>query len=271
MFEDRSAEIAMQPALGPDTTQRLAELRREMRRYQDRYGELAGMVDVSKANSAMAARQRRLDKLREEEERVRSQIDSMTSEVQRIEKWLEFCLEDAIGRAKRDHAEGWSPRPVYGYRVWGVSDEELHGVKMPWTSRKLVATCLSRGDVGEIPHSDGRCGRLGCGVYAAKTVDPLYKEFNVWGMNDVALGLVALTGKVVEHDNGYRAAEATVVALGAKLDGHQLLTTDPDEIDAVFADPTLIHRAPRVDSMEQSLAEMEVFVNEEARRAEQWI
>ena len=229
------------------------------------------MVDVSKANAAVASRQRRLDKLREEEERIRSQIDSMSSEVRRIQKWLEFCLEDTISRAKEDHAEGWSPQPVLGYRLWGVSDDELHGVKMPWTSRTLLATCLARGEVGEIPHSDGRCGRLGCGVYAAKTVDPLYKEFNAWEMRDVSLGLVALTGKVIEHDNGYRAAAATVVALGATLGGHLLLTSGPDEIDAVFAKPTLIRQAPKVDGSRQALVEMEVFVTEEARRTERWI
>ena len=260
----------MQP-IGPETTPRLARLRRTIRMYEDRYGSLSGMVDVSKANSAMAVRQRRLERLREEEEKIKAQIDSMASEVKRIEKWLEFCLEDAIARAKREHAEGWSPRPVLGYRLWGVSEEELHGVKMPWKSRTLNATCLTRGDSGEIPHSDGRCGRLGCGVYAAKTVDPLYKEFDVWGMTNVALGLVALTGKVVEHEEGYRAAEATVVALGATLDGHLMLTADPDEIDAMFADPKVIRRSPRTDSLDQSLVEMEVFIAEEARREEEWI
>jgi hypothetical protein len=250
---------------------RLAELRQVLRRYQDRYGELSGLVDVSKANSAMAARQRRLDQLSEEAQRIEMRIESLTSEIRRIEKWLEFCLEDAIATAKRDNAEGWSPVPVLGYRLWGVSPEELHGVKMAWPSRTMTAACLSRRDAGEKPHSDGRCGRLGCGVYAARTVDPLYAEFGVRRMADLALGLVALTGKVVEHDAGYRAAEATVVALGATLKGHLLLTADPREIDAVFADPQHIRRAPVVDSSGQRLAEMETFVTEEARRAEQWI
>jgi hypothetical protein len=250
---------------------RLAELRQVLRRYQDRYGELSGLVDVSKANSAMAARQRRLDQLSEEAQRIETRIESLTSEIRRIEKWLEFCLEDAIAAAKRDNAEGWSPVPVLGYRLWGVSPEELHGVKMPWTGRTMTATCLSRRDAGEMPHSDGRCGRLGCGVYAAKTVDPLYMEFGVRRKADLALGLVALTGKVVEHDAGYRAAEATVVALGATLEGHLLLTADPKEIDAVFADPQQIRKAPVVDSSGQRLTEMETFVTEEARRADQWI
>lgn len=260
-----------QPVVGPEGTPRIAELRRELRRYQDRYGDLSGMFDVSKANGAMTSRQRRLDKLRQEEEHIRTQIESMISEMRRIEKWLEFCLEDVIARAKDEHAEGWSPRPVYGYRLWGVDEEELYGVKMPWTSRTLVAKCLTRGNEGEIPHSDGSCGRLGCGVYAAKTVEPLYRDFNVSGMSDFALGLVALRGKVIEHDAGYRAAEATVVALGATLDGHVLFTSDADEIDAVFADPKVLREAPVMESASQKLVEMEMYVTQEARRADQWI
>ena len=261
--------MTMQPVLGDDTPERLAELRREIRRYQDRYGELSGMVDLSRANSAMTGRRRRLDTLRKEEERIRAQIDSMASEVRRIEKWLEFCLEDVIARAKREHAEGWSPRPVLGYRIWGVGKEALHGVKMPWEGRTLVATCLSRGGTEEIPHTDRRCGRLGCGVYAAKTVDPLYAEFDVRGIGDVALGLVALSGKVVEHDEGYRAAEATVVAIGAAMGNHLMLTSDPNQIEEIFNDPTVIRLASRVEAEDQRFMEMDSFVTKETRRAEQ--
>ena len=261
----------MQPVLGLERTQRLAELRRTLRRYQDRYGELSGLVDVSKAYASMASRQRRLDQLQEEAERIEAKIASMVSEIRRIEKWLEFCLENAIAAAKKSNAEGWSPVPVLGYRLWGVSLEELHGAKMPWTSRTMSATCLSRRDSGEIPHSDGRCGRLGCGVYAAKTIAPLYAEFGVHQITDFAVGLVALSGKVVEHEAGDRAAEATGLAIGATLDGHLLLTARPDEIEQVFAAPRLIKKAPPVDSADQKLADIETFIAEEARRAEQWI
>ncbi len=81
-----------------------------------------------------------------------------------------------------------------GYRLWWIEDGRLCGVQLPWKKRTLTATCLRRGDLGEIPHSDGSCGRLGCGVYAAKTVDPLYRDFKVWDLDDFAIGLVALTG-----------------------------------------------------------------------------
>jgi hypothetical protein len=261
----------MQPLAGQETSTRLEELRSIVRSYRERYGELAGMVDVEKAQATMAVRTRRLSCLNEEAERIKSDIDSMNSEVRRIERWVEFCLEDVIARTKRDHRDGWSPQPVLGFRLWWVSEEALHGVKMPWSSSTLVATCLSRRGPEEIPHSDGRCGRLGCGVYAAKAVKPLYTEFDIEAIDDLAVGLVALTGKVVEHDTGYRAAEATVIALGATMGDRLLLTSDPDRIDEIIADPTVIKMGRRVESSEQRLAEMESFVKSEARRAGQWI
>ncbi len=260
----------MEPVLGTDRTQRLAELRATLRRYQDRYGDLEGMVDLAKANSAMATRQRRYDQLAEEFERIQGKMESLRSEVRRIERWVEFCLEDVISRAREAHTEGWSPTPVLGYRLWGVGGDALYGVKMPWSSRRLTATCLSRAGDREIPHSDGRCGRLGCGVYAAKSVAPLYTEFDVSAIGDVALGLVALTGKVVEHDEGYRGAEATVVAIGASLSKHLLLTSDPDRIDGVFADPTTIRKERTVHTETERLLEMETFVEREAGRARPW-
>lgn len=261
----------MEPILGTERYERLAELRAAVRRYQDRYGELEGMVDLSKARSAMKSRQRRYDQLVEEFERVRRQKDAMESEMDRIEQWIEFCLESVIEKAKEDHAEGWSPTPVLGYRLWAVGLDGLHGVKMRWSEPVLEAKCLSRGGSSEIPHTDGRCGRLGCGVYASKTVDPLYTEFDVSRIGNVALGLVALTGKVVEHDDGYRGAVATVVALGASMGDHLLLTSDPKCIEAVFEDPVpWISKEPEVETESERLLEMETFVTNEARRAGQW-
>ncbi len=261
----------MEPVPELERTARRAELRRALRTSQDRSGAAPALIDVSKANAALSVRQRRINRLREEEARITQQIASMVSEMRRIERWLEFCLEDAIDRTRNQHSEAWSPSPIMGYRLWWVEDGELCGVKMPWNKRTLAASCLRHGDLGEIPHSDGSCGRLGCGVYAAKTIDPLYRDFNVWSLEDFAIGLVALTGKVVEHDDGYRAAEATVVALGARLEGRVLLTNIPDMLDDVFADPSMIRMGNPVESRQQSLIEIEMYVAEEARRAEQWI
>ena len=261
-------EIVMD--FGSDGAQKIADLRTKVRRYQARYGELEGMVDLEKANRALAVRQRRLDQLSEEYQRIASRMRSLTAEVERIERWMEFCVEDVVARARRAHAEGWSPTAVLGYRLWAVGPDGMHGVKMAWRERTMTATCLARGGSDEIPHTDGRCGRLGCGVYAAKSIDSLFRGFDVTGIGDVAVGLVALTGKVVEHETGYRAAEATVVALGACHGSHLLLTSDPDHIDQVFADPSLITNEPVVETQQERLLEMETYVEQAARRATPW-
>ena len=263
-------EIEMDLDFDTDRRKRIADLRAAVRVYEARYGELAGMVDLEKARSSLTARRRRLDRLAGEQERIAKQIKSTASEIERIEQWVEFCLEDVVSRARQEHDEGWSPTAVLGYRLWAVGPEHLHGVKMAWLSRKMTATCLTTANRFEVPHSDGRCGRLGCGIYVAKTVDPLYREFDIARIGDVALGLVALTGKVVEHDAGYRGAEAEVIALGASFGRHLLLTADVKHIDEVFADPTVIKREPVVETERHRLLEMETFVEIRARRATQW-
>lgn len=256
----------MDVGIGRNSAQHIAELRAAVRVYQDRYGELDGMVDLAATDGALVARRRRLDQLAEERERIRAEMRSMESEVARIERWMEFCLEDVVARAREAHAEGWSPTPVLGYRIWGVGSRGLRGVKMVWRDRRMTATCLSHGGSNEVPHTDGRCGRLGCGVYAAKSIDRLYRDFEVAAIGDVALGLVALAGKVVEHESGYRGAEATVIALGVSLGAHVLLTSDPDQIDRVFAQPSVVKREPIVATSGARLHQMETYIEQQARR-----
>lgn len=255
---------------GSDGARRIAQLRAQVHRYRARYGELDGMVDLEQADRALGVRERRLEQLTTEYQRIGLRMRSLNAEVERIERWIQFCLEDVVARARQAHAEGWSPTAVLGYRLWAIGEDGMHGVKMAWRGRTMTATCLARGGSEEIPHTDGRCGRLGCGVYAAKSVDSLFRGFDVSGIGDVALGLVALTGKVVEHETGYRAAAATVVALGASHGEHLLLTDDADRIDTVFARPTLITGEPVVETHQERLLEMETYVEQAARRMSRW-
>jgi hypothetical protein len=270
MVETRLLGGMVETALGEDVDSRLDQLRRTLRSYQQRYGDVA-TADVVNANSALTTRERRLRHLSEEKQRLEAQIVSVRAEMRRIEEWVEFCLEDAIEQARRNHGEGWSPIPVLGYRVWAIGPDGFHGVKMRWEVPGLAARCLRDAGEDEIPHTDGRCGRLGCGVYVSKAVTPLYEEFDVRGLGDVALGLIALTGKVVEHERGYRGAKARVVALGASYGRHLLLTDDPEEINEVFALPDLITQEPMVLNVERRLRAMERFVVAAARKEQQWI
>ena len=95
-----------------------------------------------------------------------------------------------------------------------------------------------------VPHTDGRCGHPPCGLYAAKDVRDLdFPALNALGRRRVALGLVALAGKVVEHEHGYRARRAEVRAMAVIGAGRVVRIGDRTTIERLFADPeaTLDH------------------------------
>jgi hypothetical protein len=138
-----------------------------------------------------------------------------------------------------DLPEFWSPTPVLGFRVWAVR-AKLCGVQRAWETPCYTAGCLDFGEVDdpEVPHTDGRCRPPPCGLYAAKSSGVLVGEFGLppagrrW-----AYGMVALTGKVVEHERGYRARHARAVAV-AVVEGRRLIRVDgPSGIEELFADP----------------------------------
>jgi len=251
-------------------SERLGRLRRTAAAYQERYGSLPGMDAITGTASAIATRRRRLERLQREAAEVQAEIAATEVELARLDEWVVFCLQESIERAQREHAEGWSPRPVLGFRLWRVADDALYGVRLPWTRPGMIATCLKgKGDT-EIPHSDGRCGRLGCGVYVAKEIDPLLVGFGVAELGDVALGLVALGGKVVEHDGGYRGATAEVIALAATRGARRLFTADPVEIARVFAEPAAIESGEPCPDRARLLDEMSSYIAGQARKAAQW-
>lgn len=109
----------------------------------------------------------------------------------------------------------WSPAAILGFRGWRITGGVLHGAKRAWPTPHYVAGCL-RGNQeipsAEVPHTRGECGAPPCGVYATKEPPPIVDMFIDLGA-PIAIGLVELSGKVVEHEYGYRGAEATAVAM----------------------------------------------------------
>lgn len=131
----------------------------------------------------------------------------------------------------------WSPTVVLGFRAWDVR-RQVWGAKRPWLTPTYWAGCVSHGAEAfddEVPHTDGRCGRPPCGVYATKTPEMLLEELES-ETNRTAFGLVALSGKVVEHTAGYRAAEARVLAVCVR-EGNTVVEVAPEDLPGFFADP----------------------------------
>lgn len=129
-----------------------------------------------------------------------------------------------VPTAEEPDAEWWSPHSVYGYRMWELRWGRLYGAWSAWDTPVKTAECLSDDRAsavppGPLPHAAGECGTPPCGIYAlndpgmlAAAVDAGLRQGGRL-MSTFALGLVTLTGRVVEHDHGYRAERAEVVSL----------------------------------------------------------
>lgn len=136
--------------------------------------------------------------------------------------------------------EFWSPRPVLGFRMWEVRGR-LHGAWRAWDRPFREARCVSgrtERDDGEVPHTDGRCGQPPCGIYAFKEPAQLLASFGLpEGSRRCVYGLVALSGKVVEHERGYRGQRATVVAAAVVGRGLLVRAEGIERLQSLFAAP----------------------------------
>jgi hypothetical protein len=138
--------------------------------------------------------------------------------------------------------------PILAFRAWGISQGRMRGARAAWPVPSVEARCLDSGrqaeaDAGDVPHTDATCGPAPCGIYATKT--PAAALVALRHDGPVALGVVALAGKVVEHEHGYRAAEATAVAILMVAHG-EAMRFDGVEVDELFLAPEAAVAAARL-------------------------
>jgi len=238
---------------------------------RDRYGDEPHPQDLPVERLTI-----RQNRLRSRLEVVDDQLAELTAERRRlveedarIELMRTTLVDDVAERIRRRHNEGWSPTPVTGYRVWAVVENRLQGATgHVWESARIDAECDRSRANRDLPHTDSHCSRFGhgCGIYAAK--DPTRLEE---GQSSWVLGVVHLSGKVVEHDHGYRAARAGVKAVAAQAEGRLLATCDSALISDLFTDPiATIRRSGRViEAVLHGTALLEVIEDLE-REMERW-
>jgi hypothetical protein len=166
----------------------------------------------------------------------------------------------------------WSPTPILGFRFWYVLSEHLKGVRQIWERPELKAWCERRGPGA--PHAGGGCP---CGIYALKAPEglPRPETARLRPGTGIAYGVVALSGVVVEHERGYRAARAEAVAVAALCWGRALGGSDRWWIRRLFQRPACALEEgesglwPGVKPMEPTTETVVGFLRDKARRFEQ--
>lgn len=212
--------------------------------YQERYDIDDQLGRVTSLQRSLDRRRARAHALRRREAELEAQLGKTRHELTAIEgevsgsnRTAKLLVEDILSRVKSSMGEVWSPTPILGFRLWAIDDAGLHGAKVRWAGPELSSHCLNRVPGEDIPHSMRRCGPPSCGIYAAKRLDVLRKELGIGDEPGFAVGVVALTGKVIEHEHGYRGANAQVRAIVARKDESILATDDPEQIGALFTEP----------------------------------
>jgi len=106
--------------------------------------------------------------------------------------------------------------PIVGWRAWNLSATDGDPLLEPagsgtgaWQPRQaLAARCrapaLLTGVVGRHDAPDARCT---CGIYAARSLDTFERNRPAWPPPTV-IGTIALWGRIVEHERGWRARYA---------------------------------------------------------------
>jgi hypothetical protein len=119
--------------------------------------------------------------------------------------------------------------PAIGYRLWEVRGEALRSLwfpAIPWEPNRVVrARCLqTQGELAsrlagrDLPFHAAPDPRCGCGVWAASSPDQLPAAWS--GTREIVVcGVVAVWGRVVVAERGWRGQFARPVALGYEAPG----------------------------------------------------
>ncbi|NND85567.1 MAG: hypothetical protein HKN46_10510 [Acidimicrobiia bacterium] len=209
------------------------DVERELDLLIRRYGDLGIDDEVRRIRNAKQRHVLELDRLNEDFDRVAARRRITLEAIEKLDRTMRALIEHVVGATRQRHHEAWSPVPVLGFRAWVVEDDRLHGAWDAWELPRSTASCKRAPDRDEVPHTDGRCGPPPCGLYAVKRAEDLL-DVTGWHGVRIALGLVEMSGKVVEHAKGYRAEHMEVVALGILDPRGALLIDDAEDLRSAF-------------------------------------
>lgn len=224
----------------PSDTDQWARLGIYRQRYPiaDRLEPLEALERSMKRRRVRAAALvKRLEQLEKMVAEARDELGAIDNEIEGARRVGALFIEELLDEIQSEMEEAWSPTPVHGFRVWRFEDNRILGNRVHWTSPTLEARCLRDIPGEDLPHPIDVCGPPACGIYAVKDLEFFPSEVARGDIHESVIGVVAMYGKVIEHEGGYRARKATVVAVSANDGRRRLLTDDARVIDELFADP----------------------------------
>ena len=204
----------------------------------DRLGQVLSLEkSINRRKARAAALIRRNADLQKELATVQRELRAVDAEIVGSRDAGALLIEEIVDAVRIEMGEAWSPTPVKGFRVWSIKDNTIMGNQVDWPTPTLESRCLREIPGEDLPHSVARCGPPACGIYAVKDLDKFAPGVAGGVIHHSVVGIVAMHGKVVEHEEGYRSQKATAIAVSANDGEHRLITTDPATIEELFSDP----------------------------------
>lgn len=249
----------------------------ELEIYRQRYGLIEELRPLNDLQNSLDRRRARESTLERKKREVTKHLTEVTAELSAVRSEIEgtlvageLLIEDILDRVRNNRDERWSPVPVRGFRVWRIEENQIKGNQVHWFEPSLESYCLRQIPGEDLPHAENRCGPPACGIYAVKDLDWFPTEVGNATINNSVVGVVALSGKVIEHTDGYRAARARVMAVSARSRGRRIMTEDVDTIASLFDDPclTMDRLATNRDLEDERIRE---FLETAKRKEQQWI
>jgi hypothetical protein len=214
------------------------ETYRQRYQIEDRIGPVLSLErSIDRRRARLDALSRRLVELEALLADTRAQVRSVEAELRGSAAAGVLLIDEIIDQVRQDNHEAWSPNPVIGYRVWRIEGDRVLGNQVHWPTPALDSRCLRKVPGDDVPHATWRCGPPACGIYTVKTLDMFPDDVADCRIDRSVVGIVGLSGKVVEHIHGYRGQHAGVKAVIARLDERTMRTGDPAEIAALFNAP----------------------------------
>lgn len=192
-----------------------------------------GLSEIERLDGSIDRRTRRLEHINQQIDRLHEERDRVEAEILGCFTGSEALLTDLVSRMEEIEGTDWTPIPIASFTMWELSGESMDDGAVSWRGRTAVGTCgLSA--TGDLPHTTKRCIRSECGIVGYRDLTMLG---DVPSEGLVGVGRLQMSGRVVEHEHGYRAELAEVVALIATDGSRWFRTRDRGQIDDFFTSP----------------------------------